>query len=65
MAEAELGNMQWRSAKYEKVYLNDFETVKKAYLGLKEFFEFYSHIRAYYNCYVSFSTVVGKNPTQY
>jgi len=35
----------WRSVKYEKVYLNDFETVKEAYLGLKDYFEFYNHRR--------------------
>lgn len=35
----------WRSVKYEKVYLNDFETVKEAYFGLKDYFEFYNHRR--------------------
>lgn len=35
----------WRSVKYEKVYLNDFETVKEAYLGLKDYFQFYNHRR--------------------
>jgi len=35
----------WRSVKYEKVYLNDFRTVKEAYLGLKDYFEFYNHRR--------------------
>lgn len=35
----------WRSVKYEKVYLNDFETVKEAYQGLKDYFEFYNHKR--------------------
>ena len=35
----------WRSVKYEKVYLNDFQTVNEAYLGLKEYFEFYNHRR--------------------
>ena len=35
----------WRSVKYEKVYLNDFETVKEAYLGLKDYFDFYNHRR--------------------
>lgn len=35
----------WRSVKYEKVYLNDFETVKQAYQGLKEYFDFYNHRR--------------------
>jgi putative transposase len=32
----------WRSVKYEKVYLNDFRTVREAYQGLKEYFEFYN-----------------------
>ena len=35
----------WRSVKYEKVYLNDFVTVKEVYLGLKDYFEFYNHRR--------------------
>jgi len=35
----------WRSVKYEKVYLNDFNTVNEAYLGLKEYFEFYNNKR--------------------
>ena len=35
----------WRSVKYEKVYLNDFQTVNEAYLGLKDYFEFYNHRR--------------------
>ena len=35
----------WRSVKYEKVYLNDFQTVKEAYNGLKDYFEFYNHRR--------------------
>jgi putative transposase len=35
----------WRSVKYEKVYLNDFHTVKQAYQGLKDYFEFYNHRR--------------------
>ena len=33
----------WRSVKYKKVYLSDFETVKEAYLGLKDYF--YNHRR--------------------
>ena len=32
----------WRSVKYEKVYLNDFQTVKQAHQGLKDYFEFYN-----------------------
>ncbi len=35
----------WRSVKYEKVYLNDFQTVKEAYQGLKDYFEFYNYKR--------------------
>ena len=35
----------WRSVKYEKVYLNEFRTVKEARLGLKDYFEFYNHRR--------------------
>jgi len=35
----------WRSVKYEKVYLNDFQTVKEAYQGIKDYFEFYNHRR--------------------
>jgi putative transposase len=35
----------WRSVKYEKVYLNDFQTVNQAYQGLKDYFEFYNHRR--------------------
>lgn len=35
----------WRSVKYEKIYLTDFNTVNEAYLGLKEYFEFYNNKR--------------------
>lgn len=35
----------WRSVKYEKIYLHDFETVKEAYLALKEYFHFYNYVR--------------------
>lgn len=35
----------WRSVKYEKVYLNDFGTVKEAHHGLTEYFDFYNHRR--------------------
>jgi putative transposase len=31
--------------RYEKIYLNDFNTVNEAYLGLKEYFEFYNNKR--------------------
>jgi len=35
----------WRTVKYEKVYLSDFQSVQDAYTGLKEYFEFYNHDR--------------------
>ncbi len=35
----------WRLVKYEKVYLSDFNTVNEAYVGLKEYFEFYNNKR--------------------
>lgn len=35
----------WRSVKYEKIYLHDFQTVNEVYQGLKEYFYFYNHKR--------------------
>lgn len=35
----------WRTVKYEKVYLSDFQSVQDAYSGIKEYFEFYNHER--------------------
>ena len=35
----------WRSVKYEKVYLSDFEDVKAARHGLREYFSFYNNER--------------------
>ena len=35
----------WRSVKYECVYLQDFQTVQNARIGLKAYFEFYNHKR--------------------
>jgi len=35
----------WRSVKYEKVYLCDFQSVQDAYSGLTEYFEFYNYER--------------------
>lgn len=32
----------WRSVKYESVYLNEWETVQEARMGLKKYFEFYN-----------------------
>jgi len=35
----------WRTVKYEEVYLNEYETVRDALLGLGRYFEFYNHQR--------------------
>lgn len=35
----------WRTVKYEKVYLSDFQSVQEAYRELKAYFEFYHHER--------------------
>jgi len=35
----------WRSVKYEKIFLKEFETVKELIAGLKEYFEFYNFER--------------------
>ncbi len=35
----------WRSVKYEKIFLKEFETVPKLLAGLKEYFEFYNFER--------------------
>ena len=32
----------WRSVKYEKIFLEEFETVQELLDGLKEYFEFYN-----------------------
>lgn len=32
----------WRTVKYEEVYLRDYQTPSEAYLGLKNYFEFYN-----------------------
>jgi hypothetical protein len=47
----------WRSVKYEKIFLEEFETVKKLIAGLKEYFEFYNFERPHQ----SFS---GKTPAE-
>jgi putative transposase len=47
----------WRSVKYEKIFLEEFETVKKLIVGLKEYFEFYNFERPHQ----SFS---GKTPAE-
>jgi putative transposase len=35
----------WRTVKYEYVYLQDIPTVRTAWLGLRDFFNFYNHER--------------------
>ena len=35
----------WRSVKYEKIFLEKFETVQELLSGLKEYFEFYNFER--------------------
>jgi len=35
----------WRTVKYEKLYLSDFQSVQEAYAELKAYFEFYNHDR--------------------
>jgi putative transposase len=35
----------WRTVKYEYVYLQDISTVQEAWLGLRDFFNFYNHER--------------------
>jgi putative transposase len=47
----------WRSVKYEKIFLEEFETVPKLFAGLKEYFEFYNFERPHQ----SFS---GKTPAE-
>lgn len=47
----------WRSVKYEKIYLQEFETVTELIAGLKEYFEFYNFERPHQ----SFS---GKTPAE-
>lgn len=47
----------WRSVKYEKIFLEEFETVPKLLAGLKEYFEFYNFERPHQ----SFS---GKTPAE-
>ena len=35
----------WRSVKFENVYLNNYESAKDAYRGLRDYFEFYNNER--------------------
>jgi len=45
----------WRSVKYECVYLNEWNSVKEARDGLREYFKFYNHVRPH-------SSLQGKTP---
>ncbi len=47
----------WRSVKYEKIFLEEFETVPKLLAGLKDYFEFYN----FEGPHQSFS---GKTPSE-
>ena len=44
----------WRSVKYEKIFLEEFETVQELLSGLKEYFEFYNFESPH-------QSLVGKN----
>ena len=47
----------WRSVKYEKIFLEEFETVQELLSGLKEYFEFYNFERPH-------QSLVGKTPAE-
>jgi putative transposase len=35
----------WRSAKYENIYISEYNTIREVKTGLKEYIEFYNHKR--------------------
>jgi len=47
----------WRSVKYEKIFLEEFETVTELITGLKEYFEFYNFERPH-------QSFLGKTPAE-
>ena len=47
----------WRSVKYEKIFLEEFETVPELLSGLKVYFEFYNFERPH-------QSLVGKKPAE-
>jgi len=47
----------WRSVKYEKIFLEEFETVPELLSGLKDYFEFYNFERPH-------QSLVGKTPAE-
>ncbi len=38
----------WRSVKYEKIYLNQYDTARQLQTGLSDYFDFYNHERLRY-----------------
>ena len=42
----------WRSVKYEKIFLEEFETILELLAGLKEYFEFYNFERPHHSLVV-------------
>jgi putative transposase len=47
----------WRSVKYEKIFLEEFETVPELLSGLREYFEFYNFERPH-------QSLAGKTPEE-
>ena len=47
----------WRSVKYEKIFLEEFETVRELLSGLKEYFEFFNFERTH-------QSLAGKTPAE-
>jgi putative transposase len=47
----------WRSVKYEKIFLEEFETVPELLSGLKEYLKFYNFERPH-------QSLVGKTPAE-
>ena len=47
----------WRSVMYEKIFLEEFESVPELFSGLKEFFEFYNFERPH-------QSLVGNTPAE-
>ena len=47
----------WSSVQYEKIFLEEFETVPELFSGLKEYFEFYNFERPH-------QSLAGKTPAE-
>ena len=57
----------WRTVKYERVYLQEIQTVQDARSGSKQYFEFYKHERLYQS--LGYRTIAqvylaGTNPSE-